>query len=591
MITMRLRHSIAAAIAVVGVLALPRTSDAATVVTLCGWDDQPGPGVNLTAALGVDASGALLPGLPEQIRFNCGSSATIRITHRHEIHQNFDIDGAGRVTLDAEGRTGFFRLHDPTKRFTLSGLTLRGAAGDPSNFGFVRADTSPDPAGEPSPSIELIDCTIDNNTHGIDAPHGSVLARRTRFLANTTFAIIAAPIVRLESTSFVGNQATPVFSWGGSVTIDGSLFSTSRQMMLGYCALRVTNGQFLNNAGGALWLSSCTAQIDKSTFEGNHGIDGGAIRMFSGNHVTLSGTRFTQNTAAGSGGAIAVLRTYGGDEQTLTIRRGIFVGNRASTGGAIDLGWSPILLGVPDATLDLVTALFDGNVAADDGGAIAGVSATTEIARGLFVNNQANAGGAISVHQRSIMVLPPDPRSIRLLELRPPPKTTIANTVFARNRAASAGSAFDGSNATFINSSIARNDGVAISLPAGSSAHLLNTLFLANAGGNCAATGGQYFDDGHNLQFPGNACGGSIPVADAALDDVFVPLPGSPAFASGDAAACLKPPINALDVFGQTRPEGKACTIGAIEGDIEQTLRRRKERPRDTIRGRDPAKR
>ncbi|MDJ0657581.1 MAG: right-handed parallel beta-helix repeat-containing protein [Xanthomonadales bacterium] len=80
--------------------------------------------------------------------------------------------------------------------------------------------------------------------------------------------------------------------------------------------------------GGALFFNGGTVQIDNSTFSGNSGDDGGAVRaIFDGDmtlrHVTISG-----NTAA-SGTALSVL---GSQSLTLTIGNSILDGDCATTG-------------------------------------------------------------------------------------------------------------------------------------------------------------------------------------------------------------------------------------------------------------------
>ena len=74
----------------------------------------------------------------------------------------------------------------------------------------------------------------------------------------------------------------------------------------------------------------------------------------------------------------------------------------------------------------------------------------------------------------------------------------------------------------------------------GSTVRLGNTIVAHNSKTNCTAFhGGTFVDDSYNLQFPGNACGATIPTADPALlplawnggpTQTMALLPGSPAF-------------------------------------------------------------
>jgi hypothetical protein len=89
-------------------------------------------------------------------------------------------------------------------------------------------------------------------------------------------------------------------------------------------------------------------------------------------------------------------------------------------------------------------------------------------------------------------------------------------------------------------------------------------------------------DLGHNVQFPGGDCGGTIQVADPRLDTFYIPYPDSPLRLAADNTICLDNPVNARDVFGAARPEAAICTIGAVESTIEpHAIRalRRSDRP------------
>jgi len=88
-------------------------------------------------------------------------------------------------------------------------------------------------------------------------------------------------------------------------------------------------------------------------------------------------------------------------------------------------------------------------------------------------------------------------------------------------------------------------------------------------------------DRGKNIQFPGATCGATIARLDPLLDSMFVPIVGSPAIGGGDTPTCLAAPIDGRDVYGQRRPQGHECTIGAVEGDIEHLVNRRLARAKE----------
>lgn len=106
---------------------------------------------------------------------------------------------------------------------------------------------------------------------------------------------------------------------------------------------------------------------------------------------------------------------------------------------------------------------------------------------------------------------------------------------------------------------------------------------LNNMGGNCGAEAANAVitDEGHNLQHPGTDCGAALPSKDPQLDKLYVPWHVSPARSAGDNETCIKHDLVAgRDVYGDSRPEGQRCTIGAVERDLEHhTLVALRKRP------------
>jgi hypothetical protein len=123
-----------------------------------------------------------------------------------------------------------------------------------------------------------------------------------------------------------------------------------------------------------------------------------------------------------------------------------------------------------------------------------------------------------------------------------------------------------------VNSTIADNEGVGL-LGAGR-LRATNSVIANNKKQNCQLTGSAAVleDGGANLQFPGNVCSPTIPSADPLLDNFYVPDPKSPLQNAGLNTVCLTAPILGRDVYGQRRPRSMQCTIGAVEGDIDQLL-------------------
>ncbi len=530
-----------------GVLAGRAAAD--QVVTLCASDDQAGPGVNLTSAV---AGGG-------RVTFGCGANAVIQITHVHVISQTTEIDGAGAVVLDAGGRP-VFRLASSAATLRLSGLTIRGA----------RPGEAPDIAAIVSMgggTIELVGSRIESSLNPIYTGLGTV--RLTGSELADDFGIgINAPNVEVTRSRLHGAGLLPVSSSGGSVVISDTDVWGSRPSTFLNCKLLVQRSRFTGSgragdSGGAI-QTTCDTTILDSDFVNNRATAGGAIYVRDGARLTVRGTHFTGNEAQAEGGAIAVSSPWM-PARTITLRHVTFSGNRAKSGGAIHLGTAI----ENEMVLEGTAVLFERNGATDSGGAIGGTNAAVRLARAVFNGNRAdNSGGAVA-----------------LISFAPRP-SILANALLVGN-VAPTGSAFRGSGILFVNSTIAANEGPALAFfwPTSSLAsppdwrlvRLVNSLVVGNKGGGCA--GGPFSlllrDGGRNLQFPLADCGPTMPVVDPQLDAFFVPLAAGPAHGKADPATCSAAPVNGIDVYGQARLKGGGCTIGAVEGDIEDLISRR----------------
>jgi hypothetical protein len=245
-------------------------------------------------------------------------------------------------------------------------------------------------------------------------------------------------------------------------------------------------------------------------------------------------------------------------DSTLSILYSTFAGNNATYGGAVDADTPFRSSG--KALIEMKVVDFSRNNAILAGGAIHVDSVEVLVSRGVFADNKAELGGAVFLSNIT------------------PNHSILANNLFVRNTA-KGGSAFEGDNADFINSTIDSNTGLAIKVTPGlfhPPGHIkfTNSIVSNNASGGCGPAG--LFDDsGHNLQFPGTDCGSSIRVANPQLDTMYVPLPKSPPMGNGDLRVCMSSPINARDVYGLGRSSGGVCTIGAVEGEIEGLVNRR----------------
>ncbi|HET8942499.1 MAG TPA: choice-of-anchor Q domain-containing protein [Rudaea sp.] len=127
---------------------------------------------------------------------------------------------------------------------------------------------------------------------------------------------------------------------------------------VGYLSLtRVTlsDNQAASVGGGI--FSSGYLRVSASTLNANHAVSGAGmgINITTPDTGMVDATRFTNNVAAMSGGAI-----YIGNSMLLTLDHSTLSGNQASTGGAVYV--------YPGATLDLRRSTISGNTASAGGG-------------------------------------------------------------------------------------------------------------------------------------------------------------------------------------------------------------------------------
>lgn len=430
---------------------------------------------------------------------------------------------------------------------------------------------------------------------------------------NVTFNCGPGPVTIAITTQKTIAAATTI-DGGNLVTLDGGnatrLFLTSYQVPFtvrnitmqnarttdvggairaGYQApLTVSDSRFYNNTctqagpdvgGGAIYVQGGDTLIQRVTFSGNRGGNGGAMGNLQ-SRTTIEDSAFLNNltNAAGTGGgAGGALYVDGSNAGSITIRRVTFDGNVATShGGAIHtyLYAGPSQLVVEDA-------LFRNNSTQNNGGAIYHQNGGLTIERSTFTGNQTvGQGGALW-----------------LLESW---SGTIRNSTFTGNRAnglrPNNGSTGLGgaillnanNNISLQHLTIADNfaDWVGGGICGGANVSLRGSIVARNTvlnGGNpwniahnCCT---QMTDGGGNLQFPNraNPTDPNDPNCTAAVaigDPLLLPLadnggltptralpPGSPA-RERVSSGCPPP---TTDQRGVARPQGAACDAGAYE--------------------------
>lgn len=536
----------------------PAAARAGGRVTLCANDVEGLPGLG-----GLNLRDALIGG--GTVTFGCKPGTTIEVTMTHPISSDTVVDGGGGVALRTNSDRAMFLV---TGSLILRGLSLTN--------GFVGIIT-PRPQGiAAGPGVlGLEDCQVrrSSNAFAVD----TVRIQHSVFEDNSGWVLIAARVAIIHESTFTRNDAmvirSPLAPVPGRPTIAVVTHSTfiGNQMAIWWVGeLHVSDSTFADNhnrgrLGGAIRLRG-PGQVTYSTFDRNGAKQGGAIWVDDG-ALSLRRALFHDNIAVEDGGAVGLAAG------SVVSQYGIFTGNSAARGGALKLGTQeaqPALQGAPNTFL---------RNRAQEGGAIYSEFGRIQLARAIFTDNRAaTRGGAI--------VAPRQGSPVRL---------TLANSLVVRNTAPS-GAAISGTAIALINSTVADNlGGPAILLEplshfslagARGELDLRNSVVSNNAGGSCSELPPGYvvLHDGHNLQFPGNACGAAIASADPLLDPLYVPRSGSPALQGGDTQVCAAPPISGKDIYGAGRPQGSSCAIGAVEGDIDpRLLRSGLWRVRDTL--------
>ena len=551
--------TLAAAIACV----LPGRARADALVTLCQSDTQIGPGRNLDEAL-QDPSPPANNGAYRTITFACpGGAASITMTRQHTITQSTLIDGGGTVTLDGGGTSDMFTAHDPNLRLLFSNLVLRNARAPQSRCGGIFCL-----GGVVSGvlDLEILSHTrIESSTGPIAISGGNLRIADSTFAGNAVAAVSAGGRVpvSIERSTFQSNGYP--LSEVTTVRIVDSNFSNNRLMDLSTCGqVMIDRTSFLNNTTDGALIVGCDTTITGSRFQGNSTAgNGGAVTVTGGARtVTVRSTQFLNNSANGDGGALHLDGSLTNAQTTLVLRHDTFDGNKARNGGAINQATTDKVVSV-----DATAVVLSHNMSGADGGAIALRGGELQLLDAFVTDNTANgSGGAVAFSGPECIPVGGGNCNRHL----------FANVLFVRNTAAVAGGAFSGTYATFVNSTVNSNSGPALAFPPTMRAtgfsvvRLINTLVSHSSGAGCgpADRAAQYIDGGHNLQFPGNDCGSSIPSKDPQLDSMYIPIPLSPPTSAGDIATCTAFPVSMHDVYSGIRPQGKSCTIGAAEGNI-----------------------
>ncbi|GIM14711.1 hypothetical protein Vretimale_17650 [Volvox reticuliferus] len=235
-------------------------------------------------------------------------------------------------------------------------------------------------------------------------------------------------------------------------------------------AVQLSNLTFTNNtaqmAGAAMLVSQCSVSVTGSKFYNNTAtgdVAAGSVVYVQGNsNITITSSEFKFNKAlSGLGGGALIVR----DRSTLTCRDCTFNSNIAAGkgfGGALNLQESSV------ATLE--SSIFLENQANDSGGGIFADLSSVRLRKCTFTSNSAKRfGGAIAVLHGNLSIysgesnsaLPPAPTYEDAAVTTPAPAAPVVNeeTVFISNRANISGGAIyvQSSNVKFSGSTFTSN--------------------------------------------------------------------------------------------------------------------------------------
>ena len=237
-------------------------------------------------------------------------------------------------------------------------------------------------------------------------------------IAGAGFGEEAATKKKQKNTKNGGNGGAIFNGKKGTLHVNGATFTNNEAK---------GKGNKKTGRGGAISTSG-KADIEKSVFEGNKALAGGAV-MIQGQKgegantpaVTITDSRFTGNVAVNKGGAIfdqlgtltvtgsafenneaiegGAISIYGG-KSSLSVTGSQFIGNKTTTDGGFGGG----AIYADNGTLEVANSVFDGNVSDSEGGAISSWADTTKISNSTFKNNKSmsgDGGGALYLYSET----------------------------------------------------------------------------------------------------------------------------------------------------------------------------------------------
>lgn len=249
--------------------------------------------------------------------------------------------------------------------------------------------------------------------------------------------------VEVRNCVFRGNVASgggAIFVMDGQLTVDNSFF------------YRNAADPSSSGSGGAIATLNAPLSLTDSVFDENFAGDNAGAVNCNGN-VTISGSSFLNNHAAGNAAALSI-----GNATLATITDTDFVGNTSGFGGAIGINTTTSVV--------VASCYFEANEATDEngsGGAISVNADSFSLSNSQFVDNSASMGSAVKLWTVA--------------------DATVTSVTFTGNTGSAIsadGGALVITNSTFTDNTAAVNRVSAIEMQDASSLSISSSSFLSN---------------------------------------------------------------------------------------------------------------
>jgi hypothetical protein len=281
-----------------------------------------------------------------------------------------DDDAGGGIDIQGDSDVNLLRVTVENSTADSGGcIRIEGDSSLVAEDTTVRDCTAEDGAGlyaEDNAEVTLINCTFtDNEVEGDDDSSGGGI-----YVSETNLII--------QGGTFTGNTAAGDFSVGGAIFLIDAYGE-------------ISDADFTSNSaerrGGAIGSTGSPMLIERSTFDSNSALYGGAVRCWETLYCDVNDSWFTGNNAR-RGGAVYLLQ----NDSTSLFRRNVFCFSEANSTDGDEDGGAIILY---EADLDVRNSYFLDNYSLLHGGAVCATNESSLLAaNNTYVGNTSGTGGS-----------------------------------------------------------------------------------------------------------------------------------------------------------------------------------------------------